>query len=172
MAGAVVLAALVRAPFWDVARRTAVDGDTGLVGLMARHLGEGTTLWGQPYGSPLDAWLAAPAVLLLGPTRLAARLSYFALSLVLVPLAAALARRAHPEAGPAAAMLMACPPAYAVLLAAARLLGCEAYWIQRTRTVHFDLVGVYLERALVICGVDPVLPPARSTATGATPARA
>ena len=61
---------------------------------------------------------------------------------------------------------------YAVLLGAARLLGCEAYWIQRTRTVHFDLVGVYLERALVICGVDPELPPARSTATGATPARA
>jgi hypothetical protein len=62
-------------------------------------------------------------------------------------------------------------PDEALLLAAARLLCCEAYWIQRTRTVHFDLVGVFLERALVICGVDPALPPARSTATGATPAR-
>ena len=63
-------------------------------------------------------------------------------------------------------------PDEALLLGAARLLGCEAYWIQRTRTVHFDLVGVYLERALVICGVDAELRPARSTATGATPARA
>jgi hypothetical protein len=114
----VLLAALVRAPFWDVARRTAVDGDTGVVGLMARHLGEGTTLWGQPYGSPLDAWVVAPAVALLGPTRLAARLPYFLLSLALVPLAAALARRVHMDAGPAAALLVASPPAYLLLLAA------------------------------------------------------
>ena len=34
---------------------------------MARHLGQGTTLWGQPYGSPLDAWVAAPFVAALGP---------------------------------------------------------------------------------------------------------
>jgi len=39
------------------------------------------------------------------------------------------------------------------LLAAARAVGCEDRWIQRTRTVHFDLVEVYLERALVRCGV-------------------
>lgn len=108
----------MRAPFWDVGRRTAVDGDTGVVGLMARHLGEGATLWGQPYGSPLDAWVVAPAVALLGPTRLAARLPYFLLSLALVPLAAALARRVHAKAGPAAALLLASPPAYVLLLSA------------------------------------------------------
>jgi hypothetical protein len=39
------------------------------------------------------------------------------------------------------------------LLAAARSVGCEDWWIQRTRTVHFDLVESYLERALVRCGV-------------------
>jgi tetratricopeptide (TPR) repeat protein len=39
------------------------------------------------------------------------------------------------------------------LLAAARSVGCEVWWIQRSRTVHFDLVEVYLERALVRCGV-------------------
>jgi hypothetical protein len=39
------------------------------------------------------------------------------------------------------------------LLAAARSVGCEEWWIQRTRTVHFDLVEIYLERALVRCGV-------------------
>lgn len=39
------------------------------------------------------------------------------------------------------------------LLVAARLVGCEDWWIQRTRTVHFDLVDPYLTRALVRCGV-------------------
>ncbi len=40
------------------------------------------------------------------------------------------------------------------LLAAARSVGCEDRWIQRTRTVHFDLVEIYLERALARCGVS------------------
>ncbi|HEV8355324.1 MAG TPA: DUF4031 domain-containing protein [Gemmatimonadales bacterium] len=38
------------------------------------------------------------------------------------------------------------------LLEAARSLGCSERWIQRTRTVHFDLVEVYLARALARCG--------------------
>ena len=40
----------------------------------------------------------------------------------------------------------------AALLEAARSLGCSDRWIQRTRTLHFDLVAVYLERALARCG--------------------
>jgi hypothetical protein len=47
------------------------------------------------------------------------------------------------------------------LLQAAALLGCEPHWIQRTRTVHFDLVGEVLLRALHRCGVNPAHPPAR-----------
>jgi tetratricopeptide (TPR) repeat protein len=43
------------------------------------------------------------------------------------------------------------------LLAAARSVGCEDWWIQRTRTVHFDLVEVYLERALMRCGITEPL---------------
>lgn len=39
------------------------------------------------------------------------------------------------------------------LLAASRSLGCDDWWIQRTRTVHFDLVEVFLDRALRRCGV-------------------
>ena len=39
------------------------------------------------------------------------------------------------------------------LIDAARLVGCRAEWIQRTNTVHFDLVEVHLERALVLCGL-------------------
>lgn len=41
----------------------------------------------------------------------------------------------------------------AALLAAARELGCAEEWIQRTRTLHFDLVDGYLQRALARCGI-------------------
>jgi hypothetical protein len=44
-------------------------------------------------------------------------------------------------------------PNEAALLAAARELGCADQWIQRTRTLHFDLVEIYLDRALARCGV-------------------
>lgn len=37
------------------------------------------------------------------------------------------------------------------LLEAARSIGCEDHWIQRTRTLHFDLVEIYLQRALEKC---------------------
>lgn len=42
----------------------------------------------------------------------------------------------------------------AELIRAARTLGCSEAWIQRTRTLHFDLVEVYLERALALCNAD------------------
>lgn len=41
------------------------------------------------------------------------------------------------------------------LIAAAVSVGCSAWWIQRTRTIHFDLVEIHLERALIRCGVSP-----------------
>jgi hypothetical protein len=115
---ALLLALVVRVPFWAEALRTPVDGDTAIVGLMARHPGHGTTLWGQPYGSPLDAWLAAPFVAALGPTTAALRLVYFLLGLGLVPVAYFLAGALHPRAALPAAVLMACPPPYFLLLAA------------------------------------------------------
>lgn len=37
------------------------------------------------------------------------------------------------------------------LLEAARSVGCDDRWIQRTSTLHFDLVEIYLERALEKC---------------------
>lgn len=42
----------------------------------------------------------------------------------------------------------------AALLDAARSLGCSDRWIQRTRTLHFDLVEVHLERALARCRAE------------------
>ena len=43
----------------------------------------------------------------------------------------------------------------AALLSAARQIGCRESWIQRTRTLHFDLIGIHLDRALALCGVAP-----------------
>ncbi len=115
---ALLLAVVVRLPFWIEALRTPVDGDTAIVGLMARHPGVGTTFWGQPYGSPLDSWVALPFVAAWGSSVEALRLPYFLLGLLLVPLAYALARELHPAAALPAAVLVACPPPYFLLLAA------------------------------------------------------
>jgi hypothetical protein len=113
-----LLALLVRVPFWAEALRTPIDGDTAIVGLMARHLGQGTALWGQPYGSPLDAWLAAPFVVAMGGGAEPLRLLYFLLGLALVPAAWFLAGSVDPRAAVPAATLVACPPAYFLLLSA------------------------------------------------------
>ena len=115
---ALLLAVLVRVPFWIEALHTPVDGDTAIVGLMARHPGEGTTLWGQPYGSPLDAWVAMPFVAIWGTSVEALRLPSFLLSLAFVVVAFALARELHPAAALPAAVLAACPPPYFLLLSA------------------------------------------------------
>ncbi len=50
------------------------------------------------------------------------------------------------------------------LIEAAVSLGCSVWWIQRTRTVHFDLVEIHLERALEQCRVTAVLEPDRIAA--------
>jgi hypothetical protein len=116
---AVLLGIVVRVPFWAEALRTPVDGDTAILGLMAQHLGQGgTTMWGQPYGSPVEAWLLAPFLAILGPTADALRLGYFVLGLGLIPAAYALARALDPRAALPAAVLVACPPPYLLLLSA------------------------------------------------------
>jgi hypothetical protein len=115
---ALLLGVLVRAPFWAEALRTPVDGDTAIVGLMARHLGRGATMWGQPYGSPLEAWLAAPFMAVMGARAESLRLCYFLLGLALVPVAYFLARRLDERAALPAAVLVACPPPYFLLLSA------------------------------------------------------
>jgi 4-amino-4-deoxy-L-arabinose transferase-like glycosyltransferase len=115
---ALLLGVVVRAPFWVEALRTPLDADTAIVGLMARHLGRGATMWGQPYGSPLEAWLAAPFLAVMGTRAEALRLCYFLLGLALIPIAYFLARRLDPRAALPAAILVACPPPYFLLLSA------------------------------------------------------
>ena len=116
--GIVLLGIVLRVPFWQEALRTPADDDTAIIGLMARHPLASTTMWGQPYGSPLDAWLAAPALALFGHKAVALRLLYFALGLALIPLTAALAGALDRRAALPAALLMAGPSPYFLLLAA------------------------------------------------------
>ena len=114
----VAFGALVRGPFWIEALRTPVDGDTAIIGLMARHPGRGVTMWGQPYGSPVEAWVAAPFLAALGPSPATLRAVYFLLGLLLIPAAWLLGRALDPRAALPAAALAACPPPYFLLLAA------------------------------------------------------
>ncbi len=118
LTAAVAAAAVVRLPFWAEAIRTPVDGDTAIVGLMARHPFASATLWGQPYGSPLDAWVALPFLAVVGWNANALRAAYFALGLALVALAYLVAREVEPRAALSAGLLMACPSAYMLLLSA------------------------------------------------------
>ncbi len=59
------------------------------------------------------------------------------------------------------------------LIAAALSVGCSPWWVQRTRTVHFDLVEIYLERALARCTAEaarfPPSPPAAEVRSSAAP---
>ncbi len=118
LAAVIALAALVRGPFWIEALRTPVDGDTAIIGLMARHPGQGATMWGQPYGSPVEAWAAWPFFAAFGANSSTLRAVYFLLGLLLVPAAWALARALDPRAALPAAVLLACPSPYLLLMAA------------------------------------------------------
>jgi hypothetical protein len=113
---AVLIGVVVRVPFWAEALRTPVDGDTAITGLMARHPLAGTAMWGQPYGSPVEAWLLAPVAAAFGWTDDALRLGYFLLGLALIPLAWAVGAALHPRAAWPAAALAAVPPPYLLLL--------------------------------------------------------
>ena len=76
-------------------------------------------MWGQPYGSPVEAWVAAPFFAAFGATPTTLRAVYFLLGLVLIPAAWALGRALDPRAALPAAALAACPSPYLLLMAAA-----------------------------------------------------
>jgi hypothetical protein len=111
----VLLGLLVRVPFWVEALRTPLDGDQAIIGLMARHPLRSTTMWGQPYGSPVEAWLAAPVLAVFGATPAALRLVWFVLGLGLIPVAAWVAGEVDRRAALPAALLMALPSPYLLL---------------------------------------------------------
>jgi hypothetical protein len=112
------LGLLTRLPFYLRASREALDGDASIVGLMGRHPGLHLAFWGQPYGSAVDGWLAAPFVAALGMTPDAVRLAYLVASLALIPLAYLMGRALDRSAALPAALLLACPSTFFLDLAA------------------------------------------------------
>jgi 4-amino-4-deoxy-L-arabinose transferase-like glycosyltransferase len=95
------------------------DSDEAIVGLMARHLlhGEVTTFyWGQPYGGPQEAWLAALPFALFGSSLLALRLVPMALAAVACVLVWRVGLRTiGPRAGAVAACILWLWPPYTVV---------------------------------------------------------
>jgi hypothetical protein len=106
----------VRAVFWWTPE---IDSDMAVTGLMARHILNGAFpifFWGQPYCGPLEAFLAAPAFLLAGPTVSVLNAVPTAQSVVFVALVYLLGKRSGGEmAGLIAMALAAVGPSYYML---------------------------------------------------------
>ena len=119
VAVAAVVAAGVVLRVWVYRSEVALpDSDEAIVGLMARHLlhGELTTFyWGQPYGGPQEAWLAAPLFAVFGSSLLTLRLVPMALVAVACVLVWRIGiRTIGPRTGVAAACILWLWPPYTV----------------------------------------------------------
>lgn len=93
-----------------------LEADEAVVGLMALHVLRGERpvfYWGQPYLGSLEAFVAAPALALFGPSAVALKAVAGLWSLAFVALAYLTARRVFGP-GPAllAALYLALPPAF------------------------------------------------------------
>lgn len=101
------------------------DSDQAIVGLMAKHISEGRAFplyyYGQEYMLAVEAWLAAPVMLALGPTVLALKVPLVAVNLATVLL---LLRIAVRDVGlrPALAFAAVLPVAIPAAGVAARLV--------------------------------------------------
>ena len=146
------------------------DSDQAIVGLMAKHLVEGRAfplfMYGQAYQMAIDAWVAVPFVLALGPTFEALRLSLIGWNLatatvLMVGLARAGVRPWHALA--ATVFFTAAPPLTAASLIefagnVGPLLFVALLWLLRHRSVWFGAVLAigFLARDFTIYAV-PVL---------------
>ncbi len=87
---AALLSVLVLARSWPFVWWPAAhfDSDQAIVGLMAKHISEGRAFplyyYGQQYMLAIEAWLAAPVMLMLGPTVTAVKLPLVAINLATV----------------------------------------------------------------------------------------
>jgi hypothetical protein len=129
------------------------DSDQAIFGLMAKHLIEGRAFplycYGQAYMLAVDAWVAAPFFLLLGPSVMSWHLSLVALNLATVVLLITILYR---ESGltPAFALLATLVLAFTPPLTAASLIEGAAgigpvlcvplLWLLRRRPLWFGLV--------------------------------
>src|SRR5215212_1069663 len=70
--GVACLCVIARSAVFLAYEQAFFDSDQAIVGLMAKHLIEGQAIplfyYGQAYMLVVDAWVAAPVILVLGPT--------------------------------------------------------------------------------------------------------
>jgi hypothetical protein len=92
LAAIAVAAALIlaRSAVYLFYEQSFFDSDQAVFGLMAKHLAEGRALpwfsYGQPYMLAVEAWIAAPFLLIGGPTVMALRSSIIATNIVVAAL--------------------------------------------------------------------------------------
>ncbi len=106
----VTVAVLLRTAVFLWWEQASFDSDQAVIGLMAKHLSEGSAFplffYGQNYLLAVQAWMAAPVFLALGPTVFALKLPLVAVNLLTALL---LVRMLHRDVGlaPSAAALSA-----------------------------------------------------------------
>ncbi len=87
---AIAAALILFRSFIFLAYERFFDSDQAIVGLMAKHLVEGRAFplifYGQPYMLAVEAWLAAPFVLIAGPTVAALRITTILLNMTVAAL--------------------------------------------------------------------------------------
>ncbi len=149
------------------------DADQAIVGLMAKHLSEGRAwplfFYGQLYMMGVQAWLAAPVFLLLGPTVLALKLPLLLINiatggLLVWLLVRDVGLRAW-QAGIATSLFAALPPVTASRLVQAQggtiepLFYALVLWMARQRPVIFGLVFAFgfLQREFTLFAVLAIL---------------
>lgn len=145
------------------------DADQAIVGLMAKHLSEGRAwplfFYGQLYMMGVQAWMAAPVFLWLGPTVLALKIPLLVINLATGGLLVWLLVRdvgLRPwQAGVATLFFAALPPVTASRLVQAQggtiepLFYALLLWMARGRPVVFGLVFAFgfLQREFTIFAV-------------------
>lgn len=164
-----VLAVFARSLVFVWWEQVYFDSDQAVVGLMAKHLSEGRAFplfyYGQAYMLGVQAWLAAPLFLVLGPSVFALHLPLLALNvLVAVALIVLLQREMGLGAWPAlaaSAFFVLAPPATAARLLEANggsvepLLYVLLLWATRRRPALFgSVLGFgFLHREFTLYGL-------------------
>jgi hypothetical protein len=167
---ALVLARSVVFAWWEQPR---FNSDQAIVGLMATHLAEGRAFpvffYGQGYMLGVQAWLAAPVFLLIGPSVFALTLPLVAINVLVAALLIVLLQRdlgLGPWTALAASLFVVLPPpgTAALLLepnggSVEPLLYILVLWVLRRRPALFGLVlglGV-LHREFTVYGLLALL---------------
>ncbi len=163
---ALVLARSLVFACWEQPR---FNSDQAIVGLMATHLAEGRAFpvffYGQGYMLGVQAWLAAPAFLLLGPSVLALTLPLVAINALVAVLLIVLLQR-ELQLGPWSALaaslfVVLAPPGTAALMlepnggSVEPMLYVLLLWVLRRRPALFGLllgIGV-LHREFTVYGL-------------------